>query len=99
MPEQTAVHEPLLIEKRKYSLRQPITMMMPDDSMPRFKKFVPTNHNYFKNIKLHRNSLMQRRGAMLNFNKYRLRASSCPNIYNYSMTTLAKERDDVSVEL
>lgn len=70
--------------------------MLRTDSLPRFKKhFMAPNHNYFKNIKIHRNSLMYR-GAMLNIKKYRLRASSCPNIYSNSMTTLAKEREDVS---
>ena len=32
---------------------------------------------------------------MLNINRYRLRASSCPNIYRNSMTTIAKEKHEV----
>jgi len=35
------------------------------------------------------------RGAALNLHKYRLRASSCPDIYRNSMTTLAKENEQV----
>jgi hypothetical protein len=35
------------------------------------------------------------RGAMLNIHKYRLRASSCPDIYRNSMTTIAKENEEV----
>lgn len=35
------------------------------------------------------------RGAMLNIHKYRLRASSCPDIYRNSMITLVKEDDEV----
>lgn len=35
------------------------------------------------------------RGAALNLHKYRLRASSCPDIYRNSMTTLAKENEEV----
>lgn len=35
------------------------------------------------------------RGAMLNIHKYRLRASSCPDIYRNSMTTIARETDEV----
>ncbi len=31
------------------------------------------------------------------FIRYRLKASSCPNIYRNSMTTIAKEEEDVSV--
>uniref|UniRef100_A0A1B6MQ51 Major facilitator superfamily (MFS) profile domain-containing protein n=1 Tax=Graphocephala atropunctata TaxID=36148 RepID=A0A1B6MQ51_9HEMI len=51
-----------------------------------------TNH-YLKNIKLHRDSVMYR-GAMLNIHKYRLRATSCPNIYRNSMTTIARDSDE-----
>lgn len=40
---------------------------------------------------MHRRSLTYR-GAMLNINRYRLRASSCPDIYRNSMTTIAKEK-------
>lgn len=36
------------------------------------------------------------RGAVLNLHKYRLRASSCPDIFRNSMTTLAKENEEVS---
>jgi hypothetical protein len=36
------------------------------------------------------------RGAMLNIHKYRLRASSCPDIYRNSMTTIAKENEEVT---
>lgn len=43
---------------------------------------------------MHRNSVMYR-GAALNLHKYRLRASSCPDIYRNSMTTLAKENEQV----
>lgn len=46
---------------------------------------------YLKDIKIHRHSLTYR-GAMLNINRYRLRASSCPDIYRNSMTTIAKEK-------
>lgn len=35
------------------------------------------------------------RGASLNLRKYRLRASSCPNIYRNSMITLDKEDEQV----
>lgn len=46
--------------------------------------------NYLKNMRVHRNSIHYR-GAMLNTHRYRLKASSCPNIYRNSMTTIAKE--------
>lgn len=43
---------------------------------------------------MHRHSLTYR-GAMLNINRYRLRASSCPDIYRNSMTTIAKEKSSL----
>ncbi|CRK99823.1 CLUMA_CG013131, isoform A [Clunio marinus] len=43
-----------------------------------------------KDLRIHRHSLTYR-GAMLNINRYRLRASSCPDIYRNSMTTIASE--------
>lgn len=52
------------------------------------------NSNYFRNMRIHRNSIHYR-GAMLNTHRYRLRASSCPNIYRNSMTTLAREDEEV----
>lgn len=54
------------------------------------------NSNYLRNMRIHRNSIHYR-GALLNTHRYRLRASSCPNIYRNSMTTLAREVEDVSL--
>ncbi|XP_046865854.1 uncharacterized protein LOC6652392 isoform X3 [Drosophila willistoni] len=51
------------------------------------------NSNFLKDMRIHRNSINYR-GAMLNTHRYRLRASSCPNIYRNSMTTIAKEEED-----
>lgn len=52
------------------------------------------NSHYFQNMRIHRNSIHYR-GAMLNTHRYRLKASSCPNIYRNSMTTIALEDDEV----
>lgn len=60
------------------------------DSIPWLRRQFSRNTNYFKDIRVHRNSVMYR-GAALNLKKYRLRASSCPDIYRNSITTLAKE--------
>ncbi|KAI5652167.1 major facilitator superfamily domain-containing protein [Phthorimaea operculella] len=46
---------------------------------------------FLKDLRVHRHSLTYR-GAMLNINRYRLRASSCPNIFRNSMTTIAREK-------
>lgn len=66
------------------------------DSLPwlrrQFSMKENTNH-YLRNIRMHRNSVMYR-GAMLNIHKYRLRASSCPDIYRNSMTTIAIEAEE-----
>lgn len=62
------------------------------DSIPWLRRQFSTNTHYFKNIRVHRNSVMYR-GAALNLHKYRLRASSCPDIYRNSMITLAKENE------
>lgn len=48
------------------------------------------NTNYLRNIRFHRNSIHYR-GAVLTTHRYRLRTSSCPNIYRNSMTTLAQD--------
>lgn len=66
------------------------------DSIPWLRRQFSTNTHYFKDIRVHRNSVMYR-GAALNLHKYRLRASSCPNIYRNSMITLAKENEQVSL--
>ncbi|XP_011196604.2 uncharacterized protein LOC114803508 [Zeugodacus cucurbitae] len=55
------------------------------------------NSNFLKNMRIHRNSIHYR-GAILNTHRYRLRASSCPNIYRNSMTTIAKEEEDTWYE-
>lgn len=52
--------------------------------------------NYLRNMRVHRNSIHYR-GAMLNTHRYRLRASSCPNIYRNSMTTIAREDSGVNM--
>ncbi|KAK9883265.1 hypothetical protein WA026_001450 [Henosepilachna vigintioctopunctata] len=47
---------------------------------------------FLRDLRIHRLSVSYR-GAMLNINRYRLRASSCPDIYRNSMTTIAKEKN------
>lgn len=54
------------------------------------RQFV-TDHQYLRNIRVHRNSIMHR-GAMMNIAKYKLRASSCPDIYRNSMWSVEEEK-------
>lgn len=65
-------------DSRKMSLKRNLTLR---------------NANYLKNMRIHRNSIHYR-GALLNTHRYRLRASSCPNIYRNSMTTIAREDEE-----
>lgn len=51
-----------------------------------------------RDLKIHRHSLTYR-GAMLNINKYRLRASSCPDIYRNSMTTITSDTENTATQL
>lgn len=58
------------------------------------KRILTRNSNYFKNMRIHRNSITYR-SAIMNTHRYRMKASSCPNIYRNSMTTLAREQEEV----
>ncbi|KAF8778795.1 Monocarboxylate transporter 14 like protein [Argiope bruennichi] len=46
---------------------------------------------YLRNLKLQRGSITYR-GAMLNIHRYRLKASSCPDIFRNSMVTIPEEK-------
>lgn len=69
--------------RRKQSTTMPMTGNLKRNPSLRYS-------NYLRNMRVHRNSIHYR-GAMLNTHRYRLKASSCPNIYRNSMTTIAKE--------
>ncbi|KMQ91230.1 monocarboxylate transporter 14 [Lasius niger] len=79
------------VSKRYVDVESPANVIR-TDSIPWLRRQFSTNTHYFKDIRVHRNSVMYR-GAALNLHKYRLRASSCPNIYRNSMITLAKENE------
>lgn len=69
-------------------------MLRHRDSLRWLKESLPQKHHHLRNIKIHKNSMMYR-GAMLNMPRYRLRASSCPDIFRNSMVTLATETEEV----
>ncbi|XP_056642871.1 monocarboxylate transporter 12-like [Diorhabda sublineata] len=83
--------EPLLIEKssKKFGGLSKVP------TVPKLKAQLnqAQRQNYFKNLKLHRQSLIHR-GAIFNNHKYRFKASSCPNIYRVSTLTLKKSDDE-----
>lgn len=59
------------------------------------KKQLSVNHHYLKDLKMPLNSISHR-NAMLNIKRYRLKASSCPDIFKNSMITI-DEKEEVSV--
>lgn len=56
----------------------------------------PWHAAYLNGLRVKKRSLTYR-GAMLNLPRYRLRASSCPDIYRNSITTIAREKEGVSL--
>lgn len=51
------------------------------------KKQLSVNHHYLKDLKMSKNSISHR-NAMLNIKGYRLKASSCPDIFKNSMISI-----------
>ncbi|XP_055626521.1 uncharacterized protein LOC129768720 isoform X2 [Toxorhynchites rutilus septentrionalis] len=81
-----------------------VTLMVPNQRKLKpkqrdgLRRAQPHNHsvrysNFLKDMRVHKNSIHYR-GAILNTPRYRLKASSCPNIYRNSMTTIAREKDE-----
>ncbi|XP_049869471.1 monocarboxylate transporter 3-like [Pectinophora gossypiella] len=81
------------LEKAREKLLQPIPENKPAVITPRnerqdwLSRQITTDHHYLRDIRVHRNSIMHR-GAMMNIAKYKLRASSCPDIYRNSMWSM-----------
>lgn len=82
-----------------------ISITVPNNKVQRKKRHLTQNgnlkrnlvfrsSNYLRDMRLHRHSINYR-GAMLNTHRYRMKASSCPNIYRNSMTTLARDNEEV----
>lgn len=60
-----------------------------------FSRNVAADGHYLRDLRVHRNSIMHR-GAMMNIAKYKLRASSCPDIYRNSMWSVEDDEERVS---
>ncbi|KAJ0175324.1 hypothetical protein K1T71_009465 [Dendrolimus kikuchii] len=56
---------------------------------------ISTDHHYLRDMPLYRNTMMHR-GAMMTIPRYKLRASSLPDMYRNSMWSLESESDDES---
>ncbi|XP_030763158.1 monocarboxylate transporter 14-like [Sitophilus oryzae] len=100
-PKLSEIHQVSLPENHEPLPEEPLMgyknpRMPPNASFPRLKQawhYTPKHDTYFKNLKVHRQSLIHR-GAIFNMNKYRFKASSCPNIYRVSMMSLPKEKEE-----
>ncbi|CAH2980077.1 unnamed protein product [Chilo suppressalis] len=57
------------------------------------KKQLSVNHHYLKDLKMPLNSISHR-NAMLNIKRYRLKASSCPDIFKNSMITIVEKEEN-----
>ncbi|XP_026499024.2 uncharacterized protein LOC113402887 [Vanessa tameamea] len=84
------------LEIVREKLLQPIpennTAVIPPRRQDWFSRQIQTDHHYLKDIRVHRNSIMHR-GAMMNIAKYKLRASSCPDIYKNSMWSVEEPEE------
>ncbi|XP_065338145.1 monocarboxylate transporter 12-like isoform X2 [Cloeon dipterum] len=75
--------------KEETALTIPENQLAPPPALQQPRKL---HSAFLKDLRVHRHSLTYR-GAMLNINRYRLRASSCPDIYRNSMTTIDEDKD------
>ncbi|XP_046959642.1 monocarboxylate transporter 9-like [Vanessa cardui] len=57
-----------------------------------FKKQLSINHHYLNDLKMPLNSISHR-NAMLNIKRYKLKASSCPDIFKNSMITVNEQEE------
>lgn len=84
-----------LINRKSASNKSKAAVIVsPTDKALRRQTTLRSSH-YMRNMRFHRNSIHYR-GALISTHRYRLRASSCPNIYRNSMTTLALEEEETA---
>lgn len=67
-----------------------------EKTFPRVESFPWLHHHrgYLRNMRFRRGSSVHR-GAFLNIHRYKLKASSCPDIYRNSFISLPKDVDEV----
>lgn len=59
------------------------------------KKNPLAQHAYLRNMRFRKNSICYK-GALLNLHKYKMKASSCPDIFRNSMAVLPEDEEPVS---
>lgn len=67
----------------------------PTKALVNKKKNPLAQHAYLRNMRFRKNSICYK-GALLNLHKYKLKASSCPDIFRNSMAVLPKDEETVS---
>ena len=84
-----------VMRKAKSETRDDKGLMKQDSKENRkdwLKKQLSVNHHYLKDLKMPLNSISHR-NAMLNIKRYRLKASSCPDIFKNSMITIDEKEE------
>lgn len=77
----------------------PFKKIFPPAKLSQTKKRNPLQqHAYLRNIRFRKSSIGYK-GALLNIHKYKLKASSCPDMFRNSMATFPKDEEPVSVFL
>ncbi|KAM3960601.1 monocarboxylate transporter 14 [Aphomia sociella] len=85
-------------EKKLEKVREKLLQPIPENKETActrqdwFTRQFYTDHHYLRDLRVHRNSIMHR-GAMMNIAKYKLRASSCPDIYRNSMWSMEDQEE------
>lgn len=84
-----------VMRKAKSETREDKELMKQDSKENKkdwLKKQLSVNHHYLKDLKMPLNSISHR-NAMLNIKRYRLKASSCPDIFKNSMITIDEKEE------
>ncbi|XP_047504993.1 monocarboxylate transporter 14-like [Pieris napi] len=82
--------------KRSMSEAKDLRPLLKQDSKENkrdwFKKQLSINHHYLRDLKVPLNSISHR-NALLNIKRYKLKASSCPDIFKNSMVTVNEDEE------
>ncbi|VVC86588.1 unnamed protein product, partial [Leptidea sinapis] len=82
--------------RRTFSEAKDLRPLLKQDSKENrrdwLKKQLSVNHHYLRDLKMPLNSISHRT-AMLNIKRYKLKASSCPDIFKNSMVTVNEDEE------
>lgn len=83
-----STHPKVVAKDSKMSQQQPQQQQQQNS----WFRQISTDHHYLKDVPLYRNTMMHR-GAMMSITRYKLRASSLPDMYRNSTWSLYSESD------